>query len=375
MRHLHSLLLVALLLNLASTAVAGDRTSSGDKQDEVLAGHSSHGEAFNEGPRQKAYLMEGTGKVHFRATTDSPQAQAFIDQGVGQLHGFWYFEAERSFRQAAAMDPDCAIAYWGMAMANTKNEKRARGFIAEAVKRKTAVTMREILFIDALQAYFKAGDTDESNDDDNDDDGKDDDGKDDDAMEKSRRQAYVKALEEIIYHHPDDLEAKAFLAVQMWLNRSKDLPIHSHVAVDALLEGVLQVEPMHPAHHYRIHLWDHERPENALHAASFCGQASPRIAHMWHMPGHIYLRLHRYADAVWQQEASARVDHAHMMRDRVLPDQIHNYAHNNEWLTRNFSHIGRIHDAVDLAKNMIELPRHPKFNTLEMPGRSARTWW
>jgi peroxiredoxin len=81
--------------------------------------------------------------------------------------------------------------------------------------------------------------------------------------------------------------------------------------------------------------------------------------------------LHRYADAAWQQEAAARVDHAYMMRDGVLPDQIHNYAHNNEWLIRNLASIGRLHDAVDLAKNMLELPRHPKYNLPDRVGSSA----
>jgi peroxiredoxin len=85
---------------------------------------------------------------------------------------------------------------------------------------------------------------------------------------------------------------------------------------------------------------------------------------MWHMPGHIYSKTKRYADACWQQEASARVDHAHMLRDRVMPDQIHNYAHNNEWLIRNMIFVGRMNDAIRLAKNMCELPRHPKYNTL-----------
>ena len=89
---------------------------------------------------------------------------------------------------------------------------------------------------------------------------------------------------------------------------------------------------------------------------------------MWHMPGHIYDKLHRYHDAVWQQEASARVDHSHMMRDRVLPDQIHNFAHNNEWLIRNLVKIGRVEDALSLAKNMLELPRHPKYNVVTKRG-------
>jgi peroxiredoxin len=88
---------------------------------------------------------------------------------------------------------------------------------------------------------------------------------------------------------------------------------------------------------------------------------------MWHMPGHTYAGAHRYADAAWQQEASARVDHAYMMGNRVLPDQIHNYAHNNEWLVRTFNHLGRIPEAVELAKNLIELPRHPRYNRLELP--------
>jgi peroxiredoxin len=125
---------------------------------------------------------------------------------------------------------------------------------------------------------------------------------------------------------------------------------------------------MHPAHHYRIHLWDGEKPERALKSASLCGQSAPGIAHMWHMPGHTYTKVKRYVDAAWQQEASARVDHAHMMRDRVMPDQIHNYAHNNDWLVENLSFVGRVRDAIDLAKNLAELPRHPRYNTLARGG-------
>src|SRR5437870_7703886 len=65
--------------------------------------HSLHGEIFNEGPRQKAYLMAGMPQISFPVTTKSEEAQRFFTQGVGQLHGFWYYEAERSFRQAAAL--------------------------------------------------------------------------------------------------------------------------------------------------------------------------------------------------------------------------------------------------------------------------------
>jgi len=328
---------------------------SGEEAKKVLEGHSYHGEAFNEGPRQKAYLMAGTGpmtgtgRVQFPVTTKDPMVQKLIEQGVGQLHGFWYFEAERSFRQAAALEPSCAMAYWGMAQANVENEKRAKGFIEESIERKDGITEREVLYIDSFKRFLDAGR----------------------KKRKERASRYVKDLEKIIYENPDDVEAKAFLVVQMWKNNRAGVPINSHVAVNALLGQIFEAEPMHPAHHYRIHLWDYERPEVALRSAVRCGQSAPSIAHMWHMPGHIFSRLKRYNDAAWQQEASARVDHAHMMRDRVLPDQIHNFAHNNEWLIRNLMFVGRVTDALDLAKNMIELPRHPKYNHLDRGGCST----
>ncbi|HBT22362.1 MAG TPA: alkyl hydroperoxide reductase, partial [Verrucomicrobiales bacterium] len=323
---------------------ADDKGESEEKK--VTEGHSFHGEAFNEGPRQSAYLMKGMGRVRFPVTTDRQEAQLFFTQGVAQLHGFWYFEAERSFRQAAMLDPDCAMAYWGMAVANRNNTERAKKFIEEAKKRRDKADKREKLWIDSEVNYW--ADTKKA--------------------EKDRRKKMVRDLETIIYDYPDDIEAKAFLAVWLWQSAYKGLSISSHMTVNLLIQDVLDVEPMHPCHHFRIHLWDNEKPERALASAARCGQSSPGVAHMWHMPGHTYSKLKRYQDAAWQQEASARVDHAHMMRDRVMPDQIHNFAHNNEWLTRNLNYLGRVNDAVALAKNMIELPRHPKNNTLAKPG-------
>jgi hypothetical protein len=137
LRHLIYFLLLGL--TLASVSVAEDAVpdaappavvapattppvATPAAQPAIQPGHSLHGEVFDEGPRQKAYLMSNTGKVNFPTSSKVPECQQFINQGVGQLHGFWYFEAERSFRQAAALDPNCAIAYWGMAMSNTNNE-------------------------------------------------------------------------------------------------------------------------------------------------------------------------------------------------------------------------------------------------------------
>ncbi|MBL8817336.1 MAG: redoxin domain-containing protein [Planctomyces sp.] len=312
-------------------------------------GHSYHGEVFNEGPRQAAYLIEGVGVVRFPVTTASEDARKFFEQGVAQLHGFWFFESERSFRQAATIDPEMAMAYWGMALSNKSNADRAKGFIKEAVSRKEKSSPREQKFIEAFDRYINAA-----------------------AGSKEERQKraerYAGDLDDIILEFPEDIEARAFLVDFFWTSRGDGLETASYHVIDSLIEDVLDVEPLHPVHHYRIHLWDNKKPEKALESAARCGLAAPAIAHMWHMPGHIYSRVKRYHDAVYQQEASARVDHAHMMRDRVIPDQIHNFAHNNEWCIRNLIHIGRVSDAIALSQNMMSMPMHPKYNHIDKFG-------
>jgi peroxiredoxin len=314
-----------------------------------VPGHSMHGEAFDEGPRQAAKLLGSTGRVTFPITTKVTLAQQFFNQGIGQLHGFWYFEAERSFRQVAKLDPDCAMSYFGMALANVNNGSRAKGFLAEAVKRKGQASERERQYISALEEWYKADVGDHQ-------------------KRKTRARNYINALEGILYQFPDDLEVKAMLGLALWQLKG-DLEATGLYANDALLNDVLTVNPFHPVHHYRIHLWDNDKSTMAVNSAERCGLSAPGIAHMWHMSGHIYSDLHQYFDAVWHQEASARTDHAYMMRDGIFPDKIHNFAHNNEWLVRNLQYLGRIHDAIAIAKNTIDLPRHPKYNSL--PGEKS----
>ncbi|MEK6238925.1 MAG: alkyl hydroperoxide reductase, partial [Planctomycetales bacterium] len=141
---------LSCLISSADAQEAEKKDDGAESVENVLPGHSSHGEAFNEGPRQKAYLMGGVGNVHLKITTKDPMVQKFFDQGLGQLHGFWYLEAERSFRQAASMDPDCGMLYWGMAMANFSNDKRGKEFSQKAAERRESASPRERLWINGL---------------------------------------------------------------------------------------------------------------------------------------------------------------------------------------------------------------------------------
>ena len=331
-------LIVALLLAIPLFA-----------DDEKPAGHSVHGEAFNEGPRQRAYLIPGMGDVAFPVSTKIPEAQQFFTQGVAQLHCFYYFEAERSFRQVAALDRDLPMAYWGLAMANVNNEKRAKEFLAIAEKLKDKADPRERLWINVLSEWYK------------------------NAAGEKRARAAIKALEAIVGDYPEDVEAKAFLAWACWHFNDKGLALSSHQAIESIIADVLRANPMHPgAHHYRIHLWDSEKASRALDSALKFGPSATGIAHAWHMPGHIYTKLHRYGDAARQQEASARVDHAQMIRDRTMPYQIFNYVHNNQWCMQDLMYVGRVKDAVAIGENLIDIPRHPKLNKIDDGGHAGR---
>ncbi len=296
-----------------------------------------------------------TANIDFPITTDKPQAQKFFNQGIGQLHGFWTFEAERSFRQVLKIDPENPMAYWGMAMANNGNSNRAKELINQSVKHKASADERGRMWIEALAEYHRDPKTDK----------------------KKRKAAYLKALRNISAKYPADLEAKAFVALQLYRNGVNGKKTDHYESIDKIIGEVLAKNPMHPCHHYRIHLWDHKDPKRAVGSIGKCGQTSPGIAHMWHMPGHILSRLKRYHDATFQQEASARVDHANMIRDRVMPDQIHNFAHNNEWLTRNLDYAGRVGHALTMAKNMMELPRLPNVkddSTWSVSSRSSHAY-
>jgi peroxiredoxin len=320
---------VSALVILCALSLAGSVVGDG----RLLPGGSRHGEAFDRGPRWGAYLMGGTGNVHFPATSKNPLVQKFIEQGVGQLHGFWYVEAERSFRTAAALDPNCGIAYWGMAMANRHHKARARQLALEAARHKAGLTDREQMYIDAL----------------------------------SNESGY----QAIIAKYPQDLEAKAFEVWRIWHKDESITPPPPEFA-DALrlAREILSVEPMHPIHHAVVHIADvTNSPDEGLDSAAKCGASAPSIGHMWHMPTHLYYKLGRGPEAAWCMEASIRTEHARMMHDRVLPDQVDLYAHNNEWLVRMLLLLGRAHDARRIASQMIDLPRHPLFNMLESPKK------
>ena len=203
-------------------------------------GHSAHGEAFDSGPRQKPWLMDGIGQAAFPITTKNSEVQQWFNQGNALLHSFWFYEAERSFRWCLKLEPDNAMAYWGLARAT--NGDRAADFLREAVKRKEKVTERERLYIEAIEAVLlpdPVRDTAAKPDD------------------QALRRAEMKKLETLCVKYPDDMEARAMLA-EVTMGDSR-------YGAELIIREILAREPNHPgAHHYRIHNWDYHEPEQAL---------------------------------------------------------------------------------------------------------------
>jgi peroxiredoxin len=299
--------------------------------------HSMLGGAFDQGPRQQARLMKGLGNVHFPVTTSRPEAQKFFDQGINYLYSFSWFESERAFRTAAKLDPDCAMAYWGMAMADST---RGKEFLKFAQDRESKVTDRERRYIDALAITFRDGDA------------------------KKNTTDNVHALEALVHAYPDDVEAKAMLA---WVLRDEQGGASFRVAIDALLRETLAKNPLHPAaHHYRIHMWDGDNAEQALDSSIAYAKAAPGIGHALHMPGHIYGRLGMFVKATESMEAATRLERRYCAEVGEMPFETWDFLHNQDFLLGTIGYTGRIHQGVRLAVELRDTPRDPQFN----PGRS-----
>lgn len=348
-----SLCRALLIVFLAGAATALGQDAAGARmtpQEFFKKGHSAHGEAFDVGPREKPWVMEGIGKSHFPITTSKPEVQMWFDQGHTLLHSFWYYEAERAFRWALKLDPDCAMAYWGLARASDSSE-RTTAFIKEAAKRKHKVSERERLYIEAWEAKYPtdlpkiAG------------------GNEPTYEQRDKRYKYL--LEQIILKYPDDLEAKAIFALDtLWSS--------SRLGNDLILKQVLARDPKHPgAHHYRIHNWDGKEGAQALDSCAVYGQLAPQIGHAQHMPGHIYSGVGMWHEAAISMDSATRVEKQYMRHRMIFPFDNWNYAHNRNYLSYIQEQLGMADEAIAGARQVLAAPLDPKYNN---PDEYSTHW-
>jgi peroxiredoxin len=303
-------------------------------------GHSRHGTAFDSGLRQRPWKMEGIGHTHFPITTKVPEVQEWFDQGNTLLHSFWWEEAERSFRWCLRLDPDCAMAYWGLARCGSPGDapdsKRYLDFLNEAIRRKDKCSPRERLYIEAWEAAF-TGDAPTLND-------------------KERSSILAKRLQQLVLKYPEDIEAKALFALV-------SLGGDHALSTELLIQQILAKEPDHPgAHHYRIHNWDGTAPEQGLPSCLRYSLIVPNIGHADHMPGHNYTKMGLWHEAARSMDTATRVELRYMNQQLALPFETWNYAHNRNYLCYIQEQLGMVDASLQGARDLLAAPRDPELN-------------
>ncbi len=325
---------VARVVLLVPVAVAAVRVACADEP----MGHSKHGSAFDTGLRQKPWTMPGIGKAHFPITTKVPEVQQWFDQGNALLQSFWYEEAERSFRWCLKLDPECAMAYWGMArtglswstgLSEFPEVKRYKDFLKEAVRRKDSVTPRERMYIEAWDTAMNAEAPD-------------------------RVKTLNRRLQELVLAYPDDVEAETLLALF-------SIESGNPVGTEMIVRDILRKNPDHPgAHHTRIHNWDGVLAEQALVSCQAYGRIAPGIGHSNHMPGHNYSKIGMWHEAARSMDAATRVELRYMNQRLALPFETWNYAHNRNYLCYIQEQLGMAAASLQGASDLLAAPREPK---------------
>jgi tetratricopeptide (TPR) repeat protein len=294
-------------------------------------------------------LFDNLGTHHHAITTQVPDAQRYFDQGLRLVYAFNHEEAIRAFREAARLDPTCAMAWWGVALASGPNynlplDPEREAAALDAVARGNALAAqaspRERQYLDAVAIRY---------------------GKAPGGDRKALDRAYAEAMKKVMQDDPSDLDAAVIYAEALMVLRPWDLwtldghPNPGTEEIVATLERVLQKAPDHPgANHYYIHAVEASRtPERALESARRIGTAMPGAGHLVHMPSHIYMRTGRWEDAAAANERAIVVDQAYIEKEKpagVYPMMY--YPHNLHFLWSAASMQGRSRDALAAARQV-----------------------
>jgi tetratricopeptide (TPR) repeat protein len=259
-----------------------------------------------------APLLSGLGNHHHKVTTSSDRAQEFFDQGLKLAYGFNHQEALRSFKEAARLDPDCAMAYWGWAFVLGPNlnlamspeaANQAYEAIQMAMARKDKASAPERDYIEALAKRYSHHAK---------------------ADQAALNAAYSDAMGQIHAKYPEDLDAATLYADSLmnlspWNYWTRDgQPRKNTTHILSLLENVMQRDPEHEgALHYYIHAVEALDPDRGLAAADRLWRLTPGAGHLVHMPSHLYMQTGRYAEAYELNGRAARADENYITQCRT----------------------------------------------------------
>jgi tetratricopeptide (TPR) repeat protein len=291
-------------------------------------------------------LKEGIGRVSQRVTAKTPNVQAFFDQGLAYLHSYVWIEAARSFHQALREDPNCAMAWMGLARAeqglNRDRESQAAIAKAKSLEPKVAEGERRHIELRAQQIDAQLAPREK---------------------ETERHDAYKRAIERAIAKDPSDAE--------LWIlrgNAEEPGPWGrgqaGGVGAIAYYEAALARSPGHfGAHHYLVHAFENvgRHAEAADHGKVYAAVAT-NVAHAQHMYGHVLPRLGKWKEALEQFEKADAIERAYADAEKLRPGDDWHHVHNLQLLGYTYLRLGRVADAEKAFRRGFETPiRYPQY--------------
>lgn len=291
-------------------------------------------------------LYDNLGTYHHAISTKVPRTQLYFDQGLRLAYGFNHDEAIRAFREAARLDPSCAICWWGVAYSYGPNINlpmdsaagaNAWTAIEKAVELMENASPSERAYILATHKRYGAQPT---------------------AARAQRDSAYALAMRALARKYPADLDAATLAADAMmnlrpwnyWQKDGKPYPGTAELVAD--LEAVMRKNRDHPgACHLYIHAVEATHPEKAVACAERLASLMPGAGHIVHMPAHIYIRVGRWNDAIEANHHALHADEQYIAAEKpagIYP--LSYYPHNHHFLAFAASMAGRGDLALEHAR-------------------------
>lgn len=311
--------------------------------------------AHDAAPSTIAGIDAGLGPLHHPVSTRNAQAQAYFDQGLKLVFAFNHEAAIKSFERALELDPDLAMAQWGIALSLGPNinmpmsanaHKAAYAAMQKAIALKPHASSAERAYIDALATRYSA---------------------DPEAPMSPLAEAYRDAMKKLVARYPRDndaavLYAESLMDLNPWKFWTPDgKPADGTLEIVAVLERVLALQPTHiGANHYYIHAVEASpHPEKALAAAKRLETLAPSAGHLVHMPAHVYIRTGDYLEAARANIAAAAADERHAKSGVESIYLIGYYGHNLHFLAIANAFAGNSTQAIAAARKLyaVQSPR------------------
>ena len=295
-------------------------------------------------------IFDGMGPHTRKITTDSPVAQEYFNQGLNWMYSFNHDEAVRSFTKATELDPECAMAWWGVAYAQGPNyndaimsdvrNAAAWKALQNALARIESTSPKERSLIEALTHRYE------------------------NPAPKDRKhleRAFAGAMAKVWAYYPNDSDigtwyAESLMVQHPWkLYTSDGQPAREEtLKIVAVLEQVLAMAPGNPgANHLYIHAIEpSEDKGRAIAAADRLSDLVPGSGHLQHMPSHIYVQVGMWERSIEQNAKAMKCDDRYRVLSPEQSTQRGYMAHNSHMLAFSAMMIGREREAMAAARDM-----------------------